>query len=284
MSKGLSMAAQPPVLKNPIPPQVTHEGAAFGPFDFAAYFQTPSESGKLRFSAELADGRPLPQGLMCTQDGLLNGIPASGTEGRYAIQLTVRNDSAQAFIAEFEFTIKPRLKMDDAQSLNNLKSRVWEALGKNLPLPEMSDVLSRPISAIEIYYLLQRWATLTIWDGYNFDMTSGRVELKIAGQSKHYKIYDKGNCLIAAPVDLFSYERTLDDALQTARALAREVFNRGWAVEFAGFDKMVRAAWVELQLLGDTHDRKVEILHYVPSQDDLKMYVNKMRSEGPQIT
>ena len=72
--------------------------------------------------------------------------------------------------------------------------------------------------------------------------------------------------------------------MQTAKVIAREVYKRGWTIEFAGFNKMVRAAWVELQVLGDAHGKQLEILHYNPSSEDLKLYVSQTKVQGPQNT
>lgn len=278
------MAGEPtgPALKQLIPHQITNEGAAYGPFDLKKFVNAPVEDGRLVFSAELENGQALPTGLMCTEDGELNGIPAAGTAGHYNIVVTVSNQSPIPLLMNVDFTIKPRLTAEDPFFLTSLKSKVWEALGQNLPLPDMGDLLNRPVTAIEVYYLLQRWATLTVWDVYNLDYPGEKVLITLPGQSSHYHIYDRGSCLVGAPKDLYSHERTLEDALQTARAIAREVYKRGWTIEFAGFNKMVRAAWVELQILGDVHGKQLEIMHYTPSSEDLKLYVNQAKAKGPQ--
>lgn len=263
----------PPSLVKPIPPQIVNEGAAYGPFDLNEYIQSPDpDSGKVYFFAELADGSALPQGLMCTGDGTLNGLPAEGTHGVYTIRVVAENDSGVPCSTEFTFTIKERLAMDTASLGINFKSKVWEALKENLPIPDLETILTREISPVEVYYLLQRFATLTIWDVYNLDTPSEKKILDIKGLNEHYYIYDRGSCLVAAPKELFSHKRTLEDGLQAARLLAQEAYNRSWVIEFAGFDKMVRAAWVELQLLGDKHGKLLEILHYTPTMDDLRVY------------
>jgi hypothetical protein len=43
-------------------------------------------------------------------------------------------------------------------------------------------------------------------------------------------------------------------------------------IEFAGFDKMVRSAWVELQLLSEQYGKPLEILHYSASPGDVKIF------------
>ncbi len=264
-----------------IPAQVVNIGATYGPLQLKDFIQSDAgKGGNIRFQAELQGGAPLPNGLICTSDGMINGIALADTEGSYRVVINTTNEEMETFSVEFDLTIKPRLTMDESQIFKRLKTEVWEALGKNLPLPEMTDILNRPITAIEIYYLLQRFATLTIWDVYNLDYPSEKQLLTLPGVSSHYRVYDRGCCIVGAPKDLFSHERTPEDALQTARAMAAEVHKRGWAIEFAGFDKMVRAAWVELQHLGDKAGKVIDIFHYKPSPEDLKVYVNQAKTRG----
>jgi len=40
----------------------------------------------------------------------------------------------------------------------------------------------------------------------------------------------------------------------------------------AGFNKMVRAAWIEIQLLGQKHGNSLEIMHYTPTEEDKKLF------------
>ena len=264
---------QPPVLIKPILPQVVNEGAAFGPFNLNDYIQSPNEeSGKVVFLAELADGNALVSGLICTSSGIVSGIPAVGTQGNYEVMIIAENDSGIPLVSPFKLTIKTRIALDDSNIIANLKSQVWEALSKNLPIPEFDELYDRPLTAVEVYYLLQRFATLTIWDAYNLDAPIEKQLLQLKDASPHYHIYDRGSCLVAAPKDLFSHKRTLEDALQSARAMTREVYKRGWTIEFAGFDKMVRASWIELQHLADQHGKQLDVLHYTPSAEDLKIY------------
>lgn len=275
------MADQPGSLnlQKPIPAQIVNEGATFGPLNISDFIQSAS---KIYIRAELATGEPLPKGLICTSDGIMNGIPADGTQGSYKVIVAVVNDDAEELTTEFDFTINPRMTMGDDTSIlySKLKSEVWDALGKNLPIPELAEILNRPITITEMYYLLQRFATLTIWDVYNLDYPSDKVALNLAGASEHYQVYDRGCCIVGAPKELFSHERTLEDAMKTARAMAREVYKRGWVIEFAGFDKMVRSAWVELQLEGEKNGKFLEILHYQPTPTDVKIYTAEARGRG----
>jgi hypothetical protein len=169
-------------------------------------------------------------------------------------------------------TIKERIEIGkESQFYTGLKSQIWDALGKNQPVPEFEELFQHQLTAVEIYYLMQRFATLTIYDVYNLDAPGDPVLLTLPGASPHYRIYDRGSCLVGAPTDLFSHERTLLDALITAKVMAREVYKRNWTIELLGFQKMMRATWVEMQVLGKKHGNFLDILHYTPTANDLKL-------------
>lgn len=268
-----------PVLVKDIPPQVVNEGAAFE-LNLNEFIQSATpEGGAVRFVGELDDGRSLPNGMICTENGTLSGIPAKGTIGSYQVVIIAENESGIPLITQFPFTIKERIAMSEAEVLaNNFKTQVWEALEKNLPVPDFADILNRALTPIEIYYLMERFATLTIWDVYNLDAPGEKKLLNLKGASKHYHIYDCGSCLIGSPKELFSHARTLEDALQTSRAMAREVYDRGWTIEFGGFNKMARAGWVELQVLADKHGKSIDVLHYIPSNQDVALYQTQAKT------
>lgn len=259
-----------PIISKPIPPQIVNEQAAYGPFNLKDFFHAP-DGAALTFSAELTNGRSLPRGMICTADGILTGIPARGTEGFYEIVITAENE-AGTVQAELTFTIKPSLSMASNEYSDKIKSQVWEALEQNLPIPDLGELYDRPVTFNDVYYLLERWAMLIIWDAFNLEPPGEKKLLHLEDASEHFNIYDRGSSIVATPKDLFSHERTVADALQTARAMAREVYKRGWTIELAGFDKMMRAAWVEVQLLGDKHGKQLEILHFDPGLKELKVY------------
>lgn len=259
-----------PSIKQAIPAQVVNERAAYGPFDLKPFFliENPQE---VYFTAQLKNEQPLPKGMICTGDGILTGIPAQKTQGHYEIIVTASNDAGEVQ-APLSLTIKPSLAMDQAQYGDAAKSQVWEALHNNLPIPALTELYNLPITPQDIYYLLERWGIITIWDIYNLEPPGAKVPLMLEGVSEHFNVYDCGSCLIGAPKDLYSHERTLEDGLRTARAMAREVYQRQWAVELSGFDKFTRAAWVEIQLLGDQYGRKLEVINFNPTLEDVHLY------------
>lgn len=262
---------QAPVVVTPIPAQMINELAAYGPFDLKPYIKSPDEEQHLRFSAELKSGQALPKGMICTSDGILTGIPAKGTQGHYELIITAANDVGSVQ-ATFVLTVKPSLANSETDYIDQLKAQIWQALEQRLPIPDLPELYNRPVTALDIYYLLERWGVLKIWDAFNLEAPGDMVPLHLEGASEHYVVYDRGSCIVACPKDLFSSERTLEDGLQTARAVAQEVYRRQWTIELAGFDKLVRSAWVELQHLGDQHGKQLEIINFDPAINDVKLY------------
>jgi hypothetical protein len=155
---------------------------------------------------------------------------------------------------------------------DQLKAKVWQALKDQQPLPDIEALMSLPITPADIYYLLQRWGILTIWDAFNLDPPDVKKPLHLQGMSEHYHVYDRGSSLIMGPKDLFSMDRTINDGLITAKALAREVYQRGWAVEMAGWYAFMKQAWTEFQHLGDKHGQYIEIINYTPTPEELRTY------------
>src|SRR5579862_6116542 len=128
-----------PVVVSAIPKQITNEQAAFGPFELKDFFSGTS----LHFSAELSSGRGLPQGMICTSDGVLTGIPAKGTHGNYQIIVTIENEAGQ-LQTEFTFVVKPSLAAEQTGDyISQLKAQVWEALEKRLPIPDITTLYNQ---------------------------------------------------------------------------------------------------------------------------------------------
>lgn len=150
----------------------------------------------------------------------------------------------------------------------------------SLVLPTLKDVMNRPVSATEVYYLLERFATFFIWDFYNFEQPAKVGLLESPTISPHFNVWDMGSCIVGAPKDLYSHARTLRDALVTAEAMAEIVYMRDWTVEFSGFDKMSHAAWGKLQDLGDLNDKHIEVMHFSPTVKDVKLCA--LRAESKQ--
>jgi len=259
-----------PALITPIPPQIVNELASYPPLDLKEFIQSP-DGETLHFTAELKGGAALPRGMIVTADGILTGIPAKDTQGVHEILVTADSDTA-SFNTIFVFTIKPAMTQTEAGYIEKLKVQVWDAMQKNLPIPELRDLMELPVSELDVYWLLERWGTLTIWNAFNLDPPSEKKALNLQGASPHYHVYDRGSSLIMCPKDLYSHERTLADGMQTAKAMAREVYQRGWTIEMAGLSKWTRNVWVELQMQGDVHGKYLDIINYTPTKEDEQIY------------
>lgn len=271
-----------PVLIKQIPAQVVNERAAYGPFDLKEFIQIAEGSSKARFNAMLKSGAPLPTGMICTEDGIVTGIPGKDTQGNYEIVVTAVNDDGE-MTAEFVLNIKPSLVSSGSEYMDKLKAQVWSALQQNLPIPNIEDMYNQPITDLEIYYLLERWASITIWDAFNLELPEEKELITLPNVSPHYHVYDRGSCLVATPKDLFSHERTIEDGLRTARAVAAEAYKRDWTVQLVGFEKLTRAAWVEFQRLGEMHGKRLEVVGYSPSVDDVKLYNDQVLNKGLEL-
>lgn len=268
-----------------IPDQVINEGATYKPLDFKAFLESSNVLEQLQFQAELEDGRALPKGLICTREGVLSGIPAQGTEGSYKVVLKVTDIEGNQITAAFNLIIKLANVTQPHSLLKELKQQVWAAVGQGQPIPTLPDtdhLLDCSVTPAEYYYLLERYAYLIIWDANNMSFPGRLVKLNLAGVSDKFQVYDRGSCIVASPKDLYRHDRTPHDALVTSRAMAEEVFKRGWIIEFSGFDKMVRAAWVRLQLLSAQHNKNVEILHYMPESEDRLIYDREIAAQVSQ--
>lgn len=156
---------------------------------------------------------------------------------------------------------------------SKLKSQIWQAYKEgHAPPPGIEQLISLPITQLDVYYLLERWGTLTVWDAFNLDSPSEKKLLSLAGTSEHFNVFDRGSSLIMAPKSLFSNERTILDGIKTAKALANEIYNRKWTIEMAGLDKWMHAFWVELQHLGDKHGHNLDIVNYMPTSGEIRTY------------
>jgi hypothetical protein len=149
--------------------------------------------------------------------------------------------------------------------------------------PEGEDApQGQSVTPLEVYCLLERWATLIVWNSDNLEPVGEPKALTLKGANSHFHFYDRGSALVTVPKNLFSHERTLRDALDAARTLAKEVYQRGWMVEMAGFEKMARAFWVAMQHLEDQYGKALKILYYDPTMRDHEIYLREATAARQQ--
>lgn len=251
-------------IKAPIKPIKVNEDTSFMPVDLRLYVDTIEED-TLEFSAKLADGGVLPEGVILSKEGVLSGKPARGTAQSkpYTIQVAVqgREASLSLNVQLYIYTIKT------PDEIATLHAEAWASLMETGTVPEsLEEIINRPISRSDIYYLLQRFATFTVWNADDLRLASEGKLVNVAGVSNEFNVYDFEVCLVATPKDLYSHERTLSDALQTARAMVREAHHRLWHVEFGGFDRMANVAWYEVKNLNAKAKHQMEIRNYQPTE------------------
>lgn len=252
------------------------------------------------------EGGLLPFALDYTITGVIYGQcrPPALERSPYKVNVIVSNGSGE-LTTQFELEILPALRPEDEWSLDTSfedefeesiqleeeeeralldeldetsekenqflaeKREIWEAIIQGDTIPELKELMERPISHQEIYYLLSRISYFVIWNANDAAPAGELHALQLKGASEMFHVYDRGSCIVATPKQLFDHNRTLKHGVQTAQAMANEVFERGWRVEFGGFDKMVRAAWVEFELLSQKYGKPVSYSYFQPSSQDV---------------
>lgn len=261
----------------------------------------------LLYTVEIENQGNLPPDLDYDITGMVYGQcrPPALASSPYRIEVTVSNGSASPLVTSFELEVLPALRPEeewqydetledefaDAVTLNDEEEReifktlkeelekegnfseekqaVWEAILQGQTIPELQALIDRPISHQEVYYLLSRISYFVIWDANNPAPAGALHALALQGASEHFNVYDRGSCIVATPKHLFDHNRTLQHGVHTAQAMAREVFQRGWTVEFGGFDKMVRAAWVKFEILSQEFGKPVSYSYFQPTPHDV---------------
>lgn len=202
----------------------------------------------------------------------LEVLEAARPEEEWAIDESIDNEfeSAVQLNPEEELELFDALKEQSGKLdvFTEEKLAIWEAILQGQSIPELKALIDRPITHQEIYYLLSRISYFVIWDANNSAPAGALKALALKSASEHFNVYDRGSCIVATPKQLFDHNRTLLHSVQTAQAMAREVFQRAWKVEFGGFDKMVRAAWVEFELLSQQFAKPVSYSYFNPTPQD----------------
>lgn len=175
------------------------------------------------------------------------------------------------------------MALDNTEAVDALKQQAWKALSEGKPHPDLSALAERGVTPLEVQALLERWATLTIYDAFNLEAPGIKQPLELHGVSEHFVVYDRGSCLVAGPKSLVSHDWTLADGLKTVVAMAREAYNRHWTIELVGYEKYRRAAWVELELLSRQLGRSVDVLNFTPAMQDFRIVNEKIMHQNDAL-
>ena len=131
----------------------------------------------------------------------------------------------------------------------------------------MGDIMTRPITKKEFYYLMMRMAYLRVWRAGAIDINEdeargGGKALDIDGVSEHYRVLDFDACIVLSPRELYSEMRTYGHGVESMRALMKYVHQLGWDVELTGYTGLVRAAWYEVEKLNLMSEHQITVTNY----------------------
>lgn len=256
-------------LKETIPFISVNEGSALTAVDLNDYINNPTGEA-LQFTVELVGGGSLPAGINFSSDGILSGIPQAGTAKSlpYDITIVAFNPKVAPLVMHFKLTINAAAGKIDYNEFKNY----WQKFTEGLGLPDIEQLLTREITPLDIYYMLGRFATLIIWNADDLTPATKGAVIEIPHASKLFRIYDFNSAIVTSPNDLYDPNRGLKDAIQTAQAMVREIKRRNWNIELAGYDKMVTAAWVEVQHINKAKPgNPIKVYNYEPSLFDTEV-------------
>lgn len=270
-------------LKQQVTDIVINEGAQLEPINLLDYIDKPA-AAKLQFTSELVDGGTLPSGIAVSRDGVLSGVAKIGTARGKPYEITVvafmpealplvmhiKLTIQEAVHAEMAATTKPPAAELDVTEFKNY----WQKFAAELQLPDIETLLRRKITPLDLYHLLGRFATLMIWNADDLTPANQGTLIKLPAASPLFRVYDFKSALVTTPTELYDSKRSLMDAIQTAKAMIQEIKRRKWNIELAGYDKMVTAAWVEVQNLNKSAEGHViEVRNYEPSSYDEEVLI-----------
>lgn len=251
-------------LKIEVKPLKVNAGSLIRSRDFSVYIEN-STNAEMSFEASVDGNSPLPEGLSFSKEGVLSGTPNAKTARDMPYEIVVKVDtSTDQLTFNFSLYIFKTVTIDE---IKEIRLDTWRELAENGIVPEdMQEVINRPTTKQDIYHLLQRFATFTVWNADDLRLADIGEMVEVKGISKHYNVYDFEVCLVATPKELYSHNRTLGDSLETAKAMVRDVHKRGWHVEFGGFDRMATAAWYEVRKTNATNQHQMEVRNYQPAE------------------
>lgn len=235
------------------------EGREMRPFDLARAL--PEDMDLEQVLLDTAKGDALPEGITLDAKGVLRGSPRMGSSvsSPFHLQIDINDESC---IQPIELRVGVQMNPEE---IEKRQLDIWQAFQEGRDLPQdFIELLERPVTKADIYHLIERYASFTVWNSDDMRLAKEGRKIKIRDVSDKYQIYDFDVCLVASPKDLLADDRSLKDALDTARGMVREVHRRRWNIELGGFDKMAMAAWYEVRELNDRSRHQMNIKNYTP--------------------
>ena len=267
-----------------LPDLLVSEGEQIIPLSLGDYISNQTNDD-LKFELELTNGDKLPKNFEFDKKGVLSGTASKGTARKtpYELRFIIKGVKSSLLVLTNKLNISPYNEVEKIKTSEGTQSvrDFWRLFmeGKYLDLTE---ILTRKATPIDIYYLLSRFATLTVWNAEDLRHPTGGKIIKLKNASPDYLVFAFNVAFVATPKDLFDYNRTLKDSLQTSRAVVEEAHKLGWNIEMAGFDKMVTASWVKVQEINNNIEKigkgkKIIVHNYEPTKSASSVIVNKKR-------
>lgn len=255
--------AESPILIKDIPPQLAHEGLPLKLLNLSEYIISPSsDDGEIYFTMSLADGKPLPSGLVCTKSGEFTGVPHRGTftETPYSILVIAKNNADVPLITYFDLTISQskRAQKENHETVT-LKSGaapdLREQLSEYLSLIdyELADELSgeakTEIAQIQamaqdmpfsygqfseaefleffVRYLVKKYAAVRLYDVLNFNEYD-RAPKTSFKTNTGWPVHDEQVSLLTMNPHAYSDSSSTGPLIATLRELIQKAAARGW--------------------------------------------------------
>lgn len=232
---------------------------------------------------DTAKGDALPDGLTLDDKGVIRGVPRMGASVGSPYQLMIDINDETCF-QPIELRVGIQMNPEE---IAKRQLDIWRAYQQGAELPQdFIELLDRPITKLDVYHLVERFASFTVWNADDLALAKTGRKIKIRDVSEKYQVYDFDVCLVATPKDLYASDRSLTHALHTAKAMVREAHRRRWHVEFGGFDKMAMAAWYEVNNLNSRSRHKMAVRNYTPPAEAARQTmtpdVNYNNQEEPE--
>lgn len=154
----------------------------------------------------------------------------------------------------------------DSQT-NSLADNITQATGEDGDQIIKEDVFNRAPTEQEIYRLQELFASFIIWNANDLSLADKGREIQIKEAHSSFLTFEFEVCIVATPDKLYDHGRGVAEAVQTARAMADYIFEKGWdKLEFSGYDKMARAAWHRNQENMMRYGYEVEVVNFTPPE------------------
>lgn len=282
-------------LKKPLPEFKINEESEMDPIDLHWYLNQENNvtAEVITFEGGLIDGSPLPDGVVCTNDGAFGGIPEEGTAkpNPYQLEFKAIIGKNPPFIMETKLWIYPVGQMLPEGSIFDTESseiaivessteadesktyeeiaNYWakKASGESVDIATL--LKEGGLTRSTLYWLLSRSPTITVWNADDLRAPSDGKLIPLTGDPGKFNIHDFGVAMVVSANDIFSSSRTLTDFENVIQKLIEILFEKDWeAIEIAGFDKGLVMLAARLKAMNKKKNKPIKIKNFDTSRSD----------------